>query len=107
MSRKKFQYWMNLLYQFYSLTTEYRVAIITPTMTASYNFRVTKGVAYGCLCQDSSRRIVKEGRHLLVKKGYATYHTLFTYKLRQLLIFGNVEITHVGSDLNYEGIATV
>ena len=39
-------------------------------------------------------RIVKEGRHLLVKKGDATYHTLFTYKLRQLVIFGNVEITH-------------
>lgn len=39
-------------------------------------------------------RIVKEGRHLLVKKGDATYHTLFTYKLRQLLLFGNIEITH-------------
>ena len=39
-------------------------------------------------------RIVKEGRHLLVKKGDATYNTLFTYKLRQIVIFGNVEITH-------------
>lgn len=39
-------------------------------------------------------RIVKEGRHLLVKKGDATYHTLFTYKLSQIVIFGNVEITH-------------
>ncbi|MDI6688187.1 MAG: CRISPR-associated endonuclease Cas1 [Desulfobacterales bacterium] len=39
-------------------------------------------------------RVVKEGRHLLVKKGDATYHTLFTYKLRQLLLFGNIEITH-------------
>jgi len=39
-------------------------------------------------------RIVKEGKHLLVKKGDATYHTLFTYKLRQLLLFGNIEITH-------------
>ncbi|MFY9113123.1 MAG: CRISPR-associated endonuclease Cas1 [Desulfomonilia bacterium] len=39
-------------------------------------------------------RIVKEGRHLLVKKGDATYHTLFTYKLDQIVIFGNVEITH-------------
>lgn len=39
-------------------------------------------------------RIVKEGRHLLVKKGDATYHTLFTYKLKQLLLFGNIEITH-------------
>jgi CRISPR-associated protein Cas1 len=39
-------------------------------------------------------RIVKEGRHLLVKKGTDTYHTLFTYKLAQLLLFGNIEITH-------------
>jgi len=39
-------------------------------------------------------RIIKEGRHLLVKKGDAVYHTLFTYKLRQIVIFGNVEITH-------------
>ena len=39
-------------------------------------------------------KIVKEGRHLLVKKGDSTYNTLFTYKLNQLVIFGNVEITH-------------
>jgi CRISPR-associated protein Cas1 len=39
-------------------------------------------------------RLVKEGRHLLVKKGDATYHTLFTYKLKQIVLFGNVEITH-------------
>jgi len=39
-------------------------------------------------------KIVKEGRHLLVKKGDATYHTLFTYKLKQIVIFGNVDITH-------------
>lgn len=39
-------------------------------------------------------KIVKEGRHLLVKKGDSIYHTLFTYKLRQMVIFGNVEITH-------------
>jgi len=39
-------------------------------------------------------RIVKEGRHLLVKKGTDTYNTLFTYKLRQIILFGNVEITH-------------
>ena len=39
-------------------------------------------------------KIVKEGRHLPVKKGDATYNTLFTYKLNQLVIFGNVEITH-------------
>jgi CRISPR/Cas system-associated endonuclease Cas1 len=39
-------------------------------------------------------RIVKEGRHLLVKKGEDICHTLFTYKLSQIVIFGNVEITH-------------
>lgn len=39
-------------------------------------------------------RIVKEGRHLLVKKGDGIYNTLFTYKLDQLLLFGNIEITH-------------
>ena len=39
-------------------------------------------------------RIIKEGRHLLVKKGEATYNTLFTYKLKQIVLFGNVEITH-------------
>lgn len=39
-------------------------------------------------------RIIKEGRHLLVKKGEDTCNTLFTYKLRQIVIFGNVEITH-------------
>ncbi len=39
-------------------------------------------------------KLVKEGRHLLVKKGEDTHHTLFTYKLRQLILFGNVEITH-------------
>lgn len=39
-------------------------------------------------------KIVKEGKHLLVKKENTIYHTLFTYKLRQVVIFGNVEITH-------------
>jgi CRISP-associated protein Cas1 len=39
-------------------------------------------------------RIIKEGKHLLVKKGDATYHTLFTYKLKQLLLFGNIAVTH-------------
>jgi CRISPR-associated protein Cas1 len=39
-------------------------------------------------------KIIREGKHLLVKKGEATYHTLFTYKLSQVVIFGNVEITH-------------
>jgi len=39
-------------------------------------------------------RIIKEGRHLLVKQGDAVCNTLFTYKLSQIVIFGNVEITH-------------
>ena len=39
-------------------------------------------------------RIVKEGRHLLVKQGSTVFNTLFTYKLKQLLIFGNIEISH-------------
>ncbi len=39
-------------------------------------------------------KIIREGRHLLVRRGDATYHTLFTYKLRQLVVFGNVDITH-------------
>lgn len=39
-------------------------------------------------------RIIQEGRHLLVKKGEGVYHTLFTYKLKQLVLFGNIEITH-------------
>jgi len=46
-------------------------------------------------------RLVKEGRHLLVKKGEATYHTLFTYKLKQIVIFGNVD-----SVRGYEGRAS-
>ncbi len=39
-------------------------------------------------------RIIKEGKHLKVKKGNGIYNTLFTYKLEQLLLFGNIEITH-------------
>lgn len=39
-------------------------------------------------------RLLKEGRHILVKKGDDTHHTLFTYKLKQIVLFGNVEITH-------------
>jgi len=38
-------------------------------------------------------KIVKEGRHLLVKKDGATHHTLFTYKLQQLILCGRVELT--------------
>lgn len=39
-------------------------------------------------------RIVREGRHLLVRKGEDTWHTLFVEKLDQLVVCGNVELTH-------------
>jgi CRISPR-associated protein Cas1 len=39
-------------------------------------------------------RVAREGRHLVVRKGEAIYNTLFTYKLDQLLLFGNIELTH-------------
>ena len=39
-------------------------------------------------------KIIKEGRHLLVKKGEDVYNTLFTYKLSQLVLFGNIHFTH-------------
>ena len=38
-------------------------------------------------------RIVREGRHLLVKKGEDTYNTLFVGKLNQIVLFGNIDIT--------------
>lgn len=38
-------------------------------------------------------KIIREGRHLLVKKDGATHHTLFTYKLKQLVICGRIELT--------------
>ena len=53
-------------------------------------------------------RIVKEGKHLLVKKEGTIYHTLFTYKLDQVVIFGSVEITHRAlAQLMRHGIDTV
>jgi CRISPR-associated protein Cas1 len=38
-------------------------------------------------------RLIREGRHLLVKKGNDTYHTLFVEKLKQVVLFGNIELT--------------
>ncbi|MGB9617841.1 MAG: CRISPR-associated endonuclease Cas1, partial [Desulfomonilaceae bacterium] len=38
-------------------------------------------------------RLIREGRHLLVKKGNDTYHTLFIEKLKQVVLFGNIELT--------------
>jgi CRISPR-associated protein Cas1 len=43
--------------------------------------------------QTQGSRIVKEGRHLLVKKEGDTYNTLFVYKLEQLVLLGNVQLT--------------
>lgn len=44
-------------------------------------------------------RIVKEGRHLLVKKGEDTYHTLFVQKLKQVVICGNVSLSPAARSL--------
>lgn len=53
-------------------------------------------------------KIVREGRHLLVKKGEDTYHTLFVEKLRQVVLFGNVELTHAArAHLLRHGVDTV
>ena len=38
-------------------------------------------------------RIVREGRHLLVKKGEDTYHTLFVDKLHQVVLFGSIDLS--------------
>ncbi len=38
-------------------------------------------------------RVVREGRHLLVRKNNDTYHTLFPHRLRQLVLYGNVSLT--------------
>ncbi len=53
-------------------------------------------------------RIVREGGHLLVKKERDTYHTLFVKKLKQVVICGNVTLTHgAGSLLMRNGVDTV
>ncbi len=44
-------------------------------------------------------RIIREGRHLLVKKGEDTYHTLFVEKIKQLMLFGNVAVTPAARSL--------
>ena len=43
--------------------------------------------------QTQGARLIREGRHLLVKKGEDTYHTLFIEKLEQIVLFGNIDIT--------------
>lgn len=58
--------------------------------------------------QTQGARIVREGRHLLVKKGEDTYHTLFVEKLRQVVLFGNIEITPPArSQLLRHGVDTI
>ncbi|MDI6798307.1 MAG: CRISPR-associated endonuclease Cas1, partial [Desulfatibacillaceae bacterium] len=53
-------------------------------------------------------RIIRQGRHLLVRKGDDTHNTLFTYKLDQLLLFGNIEITRNAMLLLFrQGVDTV
>ncbi|MFH0784217.1 MAG: CRISPR-associated endonuclease Cas1 [Pseudomonadota bacterium] len=43
--------------------------------------------------QTQGARLIREGRHLLVKKGEDTYHTLFVEKLEQIVLFGSIDIT--------------
>lgn len=53
-------------------------------------------------------RIIREGRHLLVRKGTDTYRTLFVHKLKQVLLFGNVELTSSARNmLLHHGVDTV
>ncbi len=53
-------------------------------------------------------RIVREGKRLLVRNDSDTHHTLFIWKLEQLLIFGNVSITPPALGLLLrEGVDTV
>mgnify|MGYP005840232913 CR=1 FL=1 len=58
--------------------------------------------------QTQGARLVREGRHLLVKKGEDTYHTLFLEKLRQVVLLGNIEITPAArAQLLRHGVDTV
>ena len=53
-------------------------------------------------------RIIREGSHLLVKKGNDTYHTLFAAKLTQVIICGRVELTPAALQLLLrQGVDTV
>ncbi|MDR3631425.1 MAG: CRISPR-associated endonuclease Cas1 [Desulfocapsaceae bacterium] len=58
--------------------------------------------------QTQGARLIREGRHLLVKKGEDTYHTLFVEKLEQVVIFGNIDITPAArAHLLRHGVDTV
>lgn len=53
-------------------------------------------------------RVIREGRHLLVRLGDDIHHTLFTGKLEQLVLCGNITLTTPAlSLLLREGIDTV
>ena len=53
-------------------------------------------------------RIVREGKRLLVRKDNDVHHTLFIWKLEQLIVFGNVSITPPALMLLlHEGVDTV
>lgn len=53
-------------------------------------------------------KIVREGRHLLVKRGEDTYHTLFVEKLKQVVLFGNIDLTPAArAHLLRHGVDTV
>ncbi len=53
-------------------------------------------------------RIIREGSHLLVKKGNDIYHTLFVAKLNQVIICGRIEVTPAALQLLLrEGVDTV
>ena len=53
-------------------------------------------------------KVVKEGRHLLVKSQDESVRTLFVYKLEQLVLCGNVILTPQAMRLlMYENVDTV
>ena len=53
-------------------------------------------------------KVVREGRHLLVRKEGDIYHTLFIHRLEQLVLMGNVSVTPQAMKLLlWEGIDTV
>ena len=53
-------------------------------------------------------KLIREGRHLLVKKGTDTWQTLFIDKMKQLLVFGRIELTAPARNLLLQhGVDTV
>jgi CRISPR-associated protein Cas1 len=56
------------------------------------NFQPKEAIMIVYVTQQGAE-IVREGRHLLVRKEDTTYHTLFIHKLEQLIICGRVHLT--------------